>query len=60
MISNAKREAIARYDSKTYKKINIALRYDMDKEVIRDLENAQKQGQTSREWLHDLFLRANK
>lgn len=58
--SQAKREANSRYDAKTYKKIGIALRVDDDKHIIEDFEKAKREGQTSREWLNDLFLKANK
>ena len=49
--TRAKQEANARYDAKTYKKINIALRKDEDKKIIASIEKAKKKGQTNREWL---------
>lgn len=58
--SQAKREANARYDEKTYKKLNIALRMEDDAEVIASWQEAQAKGISSREWLHELFERANR
>ena len=51
----ARAEANARYDAKTYKKVNLALRVEEDKEIIQDLERAKQNGYTSREWLEELF-----
>ena len=59
-ISNAKREAIRRYDDKTYRKISIALRVDDDNRILESLDKAKSQGQTSREWLNELFEKATK
>lgn len=59
-VSTAKREAIRRYDDKTYKRFMLYLRIDDDREIIDDLENSREQGLSLREWLSDLFLRANK
>lgn len=53
--TQAKQEANARYDAKTYKKIMIALRYEDDYEIIKSFEQAKEEGYTSREWLRDLF-----
>ena len=57
-ISAAKREAIARYDAKTFKKINIALRIEEDAKLIEAFQEAQQKGIRSREWLIDLFERS--
>ena len=59
-ISNAKREAIRRYDDKTYRKISIALRVDDDKRILESLDKAKSQGQTLRGWLNELFEKATK
>ena len=51
----AKAEATARYQAKTYKKINIALRLEDDADVIKAIEEAQAKGQSLREWIRELF-----
>ena len=43
------------YDAKTYQKINIALRYDEDSDIIEAWRKAQGQGIKNREWLRELF-----
>ena len=52
-------EAVARanraYDEKTYQKINIALRYDEDADIIESWRNAQEKGIKNREWLREVF-----
>ena len=48
-------EANARYDAKTYKKINIALRREDDADIIRSIEDAKGNGLSLREWLRELF-----
>lgn len=53
--TEARQAANARYDAKTYKKINIALRIEEDADLIESLEKAQKEGATCREWLRELF-----
>lgn len=53
--TEARQAANARYDAKTYKKINIALRMEEDADLIKSLEEAQKRGMTTREWLRDLY-----
>lgn len=53
--TRAKQEANARYDAKTYKKINIALRYAEDADIIRSLEKAKQKGINNREWLREIF-----
>ena len=54
-VSPGTREAIARYDAKTYKKINIALRYEDDADIIESWQKAQEKGIKNREWLRELF-----
>lgn len=51
----AEREATMRYDAKTYKKVNIALRYDEDSDILDSLRRAMDKGMKSREWLRELF-----
>lgn len=53
--TEARQQANARYDSKTYKKINIALRIEDDAEIIKSLEEAKTCGLTNREWLISIF-----
>ena len=53
--TQAQREATARYDAKTYKKILIALRIEEDADIIESLEEAKKQGLSNREWLRELY-----
>ena len=55
--TSSRKEANARYDAKTYTKINIALRKDEDKDILASWENARKQGFTSRQWLRSLYDR---
>ena len=51
----ARYNANKRYDAKTYKKMNFALRFDEDGEIIKDIEEATENGISKREWLHGLF-----
>lgn len=53
------RDAIARYDAKTYKIMTIKLRKDTDAEIIGSLELARRQGMSYHRWLEDLFVRAD-
>lgn len=55
--SASQREAVARYDAKTYRKINIALRKEDDADIIQSMEEAKKAGLSLREWLRELFDR---
>lgn len=54
-VSPGTREAIARYDAKTYTKINIALRTEDDADIIKSWEEAKAKGIKNREWLRELF-----
>ena len=54
-VSDAKREANARYDAKTYKNILLKLRREDDEDIIKSWEEAHDDGITSREWLRELF-----
>lgn len=51
----ARQEANSRYDAKTYKKINIALRLEDDADILEHLEDAKAKGLNNREWLRELF-----
>lgn len=53
--SPAQREAVARYQAKTYKKINISLRVDEDAGIIESLDAAQAKGISYREWIRELL-----
>lgn len=53
--TQAKHEANKRYDRKTYKKINIALRLEDDKDILSSIEQAKEKGINSREWLREIF-----
>ncbi len=51
----ARQEANARYDAKTYKKINIALRREDDADILENLERAKRDKLSNREWLRKIF-----
>lgn len=53
--SPAEAEAIARYQAKTYKKINIALRLEDDADILRSIEEAKAKGMSLREWVRELY-----
>ena len=53
--NEARAAANARYDAKTYAKINIALRMEDDADIIQSIEEAKKKGATLREWLRELY-----
>lgn len=53
--TQARRDAVERYQAKTYQKINIALRYDEDADIINAWKKAQGQGIKNREWIRELF-----
>lgn len=55
MNSDARREANARYDEKTYKNFLFKLRIEEDADIIRAIQEAQENGTNKREWLRDLF-----
>ena len=55
MVAKSKREAIDKYDAKTYRKINIRLRIDDDAEIIKDMDDALNRGINRREWLKEVF-----
>lgn len=51
----ARAEANAKYDAKTYKKINIALRVEEDADIIDSHEKARQKGVNNREWMREIF-----
>ncbi len=53
--NDARAEANARYDAKTYKLIGIKLRVEDDAEIIKAWQEAQQKGISSREWLKSLY-----
>ena len=55
--TEARSRANKAYDAKTYQKINIALRYEEDADIIEAWKDAQSKGITNREWLRELFER---
>lgn len=57
--TEARRRANDKYDGKTYKKINIALRKEDDGDIIQAIEEAKANGINNREWLRFLFDKAN-
>lgn len=54
-VSEAKREANARYDEKTYTQFNVRLRKEDDKDILESIEAAHARGINNREWLRELF-----
>ena len=53
--TQAHREANARYDAKTYKKMLFNLRVDDDADIIESIQEAQSKGLKKREWLREIF-----
>lgn len=53
--NDARAEANARYDAKTYTQANIRLRKEDDADIIKSLEEARTKGMTNREWIRELF-----
>ena len=51
----AQREAVVRYQQKTYKKINIAFRIEDDADIIKSIEEAKAKGISLREWVRELY-----
>lgn len=58
-VSEARRAATDKYDAKTYKRISFALRLHDDADIIEDIKAAKGDGQSLREWLRDLYDRAD-
>lgn len=51
----SQREAVARYQAKTYKKINFALRIEDDADILKSIDEAKAHGLSLREWLRELY-----
>ena len=54
-ISQAKREANARYDEKTYTQVNARLRKEEDADLIASYKAARANDLHGREWIRGLF-----
>lgn len=54
-VSEAKRQAIARYEAKTYKMYALRLRIDDDSDIIEAIEESKAHGEPMRIWLRRLF-----
>ena len=53
--TQARQEANARYDAKTYKLIGFSLRIVEDADIIASIEEAKNKGLSNREWLREIF-----
>ena len=53
--TEARQEANARYDAKTYKAFTFKLRREDDADIIKSIEDAAGSGINKREWLRELF-----
>lgn len=56
-VSESHRLGNDRYDAKTYKRIQFALRIHDDADIIKSIEAAQSEGVSLRGWLRELFDR---
>lgn len=54
-VSESKRAANDRYDSKTYVQFNVRLRIEDDADIIKSISEAHGAGINNREWLRELF-----
>ena len=54
-VSESKRAANDRYDSKTYVQFNVRLRIVDDADIIKSISEAHGAGINNREWLRELF-----
>jgi hypothetical protein len=55
MVSKSKREAISRYDAKTYRNVLFKLRKEDDAEILKDMDEALERGVSRREWLQAIY-----
>lgn len=53
--NEARAEANARYDAKTYKPVVIKLRKEDDADIISSIEEAKAKGISLREWVRELY-----
>lgn len=51
----ARQRAVEKYQAKTYRKINVALRLDEDADIIESMDYARDNGIPLRQWLSDIF-----
>lgn len=58
MVAKSQRDAIDRYDAKTYCKVLLKLRIEDDAEIISDMESAVSSGIPRREWLKGIYEKA--
>lgn len=58
--TEAQRDAVARYQAKTYRNTLLKLRVEEDADIIASMDAAKEKGITHREWLRELFEQANK
>ena len=54
-VSESKRAANDRYDSKTYVQFNVRLRIEDDADIIESITAAHGSGINNREWLRELY-----
>ena len=54
-VSESKRAANDRYDSKTYVQFNVRLRIEDDADIIKSISAAHGAGLNNREWLRETF-----
>ena len=48
-------EATHRYDAKSYTRFVVRLRKDEDKDILEYISKAREKGESSREWIRELF-----
>ena len=53
--NEARAEANARYDEKTYQLVGIKLRKEDDADILRSIEEAKAKGISLREWVRELY-----
>ena len=54
-VSESKRAANDRYDSKTYVQFNVRLRIEDDADIVESITAAHGAGINNREWLRELY-----
>lgn len=53
--TEARAAANKKYDDATYKNVLIRLRIEDDKDILEDIEEAQKRGMRLRDWLREVW-----
>ena len=51
----SRQRSMEKYRAKTYKQVNIALRFDEDEDIIESIDYAREHGIPLREWVSDIF-----